>query len=117
MFEFMPENKYKVKKDRVPTVKFLSRGKMYLNVPAVRQFKIKDGSFVELGYDRETKTVALKVVAKNSPTARKVNINGGNKGGHISARIFFNHFSIPHTRKRKFFLMKSGKMLTFCLKK
>lgn len=78
-----------------PKVSIRKQGQIGLNHGAVRRFSIDKWRYAVLGYDRERRTIALKLTNdENEPGAQRIIIK--NDSGSVSARAFLEYFDIPY---------------------
>ena len=96
-----------------PKASIRKQGQIGLSQGAIIRYRIKDGQFVILGYDREEKCIGLKTVEANDEGAKRVTVRGGS--GTISAKGFLDFFGIPYDKTRSYKLMREDELLMFKL--
>ena len=98
-----------------PKASVRKQGQIGLNQGAVDRFKIKDGQYVLLGYDKDRKMVAIRLIQEREKGAKKIIVKGTN--GSISAKGFFDYFAIPYKKTDSYDLTKDteNNLLTFFL--
>ncbi|MCF7956673.1 MAG: hypothetical protein K9M75_12790 [Phycisphaerae bacterium] len=83
-----------------PKVSIRKQGQIGLNQGAVKRFNIKETQYVLLGYDKERKMIAIKLIDKQQKGARKGIVRENNCS--IAAKGFFDFFSIPYAESKSF---------------
>jgi len=85
-----------------------------INSGAVDKFGIRDMKFVMLGYNEETKTIAIKPLREPKDGAIKLRHHG--PGAAISAKAFIDYFSIPTNKSNnRFSCYFNEGLITFSL--
>jgi hypothetical protein len=76
------------------------QGQIGLNHGAIEKFGIEDGQFALLGYDREKKMVAIRLLTEPSEGSKKVIVRA--KSGSIAAKGFIDYFGIMPQETRAY---------------
>lgn len=82
-----------------PKISVRPRGQIGFNRGAVWKFKLQDYKYAVLGFDRNSKTIAIKLT--NNPDQKGVVKLGVKKSGTdatISAKSFFDYYEIPRDK-------------------
>lgn len=82
------------------------------NKCAIFEFGLSHGEWILLGFNRETKTIAIKRFKEWQPGARKLSIRGNH--AMLASRLFIRHYQLPTTRNH-YYLKALDEMLVFCL--
>lgn len=83
-----------------PRASIRKQGQIGLNQGAVRRFSLEGWQFVVLGYDRESRQIALrKAETSDDAGAQKIVIKDGS--ATISARSFLEYFDIDYRDKTR----------------
>ncbi|MBN1457580.1 MAG: hypothetical protein JW912_07000 [Sedimentisphaerales bacterium] len=87
-----------------PKASIRKQGQIGLNQGAVTRFKIENNQNVVLGYDRNSKTIAIKFVDEAVKGSKRAVVRSGNCS--ISAKAFFDYFDIPYKAKTESYSIK-----------
>ena len=112
MIEFF-ENK-RCRKSK-PSVTITRSGQMTFNRLAVKKYRIENTLYVNFGFDREKKIVALKLSSEKTFYAGKISISG-HSNSNLCAKSFLKFFDISHEKAKSYPLIKGEDgMLIFYL--
>jgi hypothetical protein len=123
-FEFYTERKSNI----VPCVTVCkASGRICFNVAAVRNFSIKQGQKVLLGYEKDTQTIGIKLIDSPTMGARKIRVHAKtilsadgtvNYSAYVNAKSFLQNFNIDFSATNKYQLSydEENKILHFCLR-
>lgn len=82
-----------------PKISLRPRGQIGFNRGAVRKFKLQDYAYAVLGFDRNSKTIAIKL--SNDPEEKgavKLGVKQSGTDATISAKSFFDYYEIPREK-------------------
>lgn len=93
----------------------LFNDRIHLNSAAVSKYGLKKGIKILLGYNKDTKTIGIKILADGdiSDGARKLSVNQAHAS--ITARRFLGHFGITERGRYQLEYDESQKVLYFAL--
>jgi hypothetical protein len=83
-----------------PKASIRKQGQIGLNQGALTRYKIKHNQEVLLGYDKETKTVVIKLLNSSQKGSKRAAIRGNNCS--IAAKGFFDYFNIPYNETNSY---------------
>ncbi len=84
----------------VPRASIRKQGQIGLNHGAVTRYNIKEYKHVLLGYDKDEKKVAMRLLKVPEQGARPIVVRQENVT--IAAKAFLDFFEIPYTKTRQF---------------
>lgn len=89
-----------------PMVTLRTSAVFYFNRPAIREFKLKEGQYCQLYYDRETEMLGFKFYDK--PLEYGVRVRRYHYMLGFSCKEFLRKFQIPHDKPYPYYLEKDG---------
>ena len=101
-----------------PKASIRKQGQIGFNQGAIKRFNITDNQDILLGYDRASKTVAVKFIDEPRQGSKRAVVRSNNCS--ISAKAFFDFFDIPYKSKTESYGIKEdaeNRLLTFCIAK
>jgi hypothetical protein len=99
-----------------PKATIRKQGQIGLNQGVLKRFDIKGDQPVLLGYDRETKVVAIRLLDEPRKGSKRAVIRSNNCS--IAAKSFFDYFDIPYREQTVHFTIEKNEdknMITFCI--